>query len=54
MALKICHEWMEIRYIEAICPHCREIDTYHSGVFSEGGMFHCVHCGKHFKLGEQK
>jgi len=52
--MKICTKWNVIHYIEAVCPHCHVIDTYHIGVFSEGGVFMCVHCGKDFKLGEQE
>jgi len=51
--MKICHEWEEIEYIEATCPHCHIIDTYFM-VGDVGDICTCVHCGKHFKLGERE
>jgi len=53
--MKICTDWIEIKYIEATCPHCGVIDTY----FMVGDVGDIVQCGnpkckKQFKLGEQE
>jgi len=55
MTLKICHEWEDIKYIEATCPHCHIIDTYFL-VNDVGDVVKCSdeRCGKRFKLGEQE
>jgi phage FluMu protein Com len=53
--MKICTEWEEIEYIEATCPHCRVIDTYHYPAW-EGTKIICQNkkCKKRFKLGERE
>ena len=55
MALKECHDWEKIRYIEATCPHCNTIDT-HFGPIKQGDQILCDNrkCKKWFKLGERK
>lgn len=55
MTLRICHEWEDIKYIEATCPYCHVIDTYHNGNI-EGDILQCsyIYCKKKFKLGEQE
>lgn len=53
MALRICHEWESIEYVEITCPHCHVIDTYFS-VGDVGDIVRCNNpkCKKQFKLGK--
>lgn len=54
--MKICHEWNEIDYFEAVCPHCRVIDTYFGIPPAIGEIVTCknLKCKKKFKLGESE
>lgn len=52
--LKECHDWEQIDYIRAVCPHCDHNDTYFG--IGNGDVFRCQNetCKKLFKLGEQE
>ena len=52
--MKTCNEWGPIKYIEAVCPHCRMIDTYF-GPHKIDDQVQCKNllCKKKFKLGER-
>jgi hypothetical protein len=56
MTLKECHQWEEIDYIEATCPHCGVIDTHFGQPGIVGDVITCRNrkCKKKFKLGEQE